>query len=52
MYSNGVPIVAMIVAAIWLGEPLTSAKIIGAAAVLSGVALTRIGRRLLLQSKT
>jgi drug/metabolite transporter (DMT)-like permease len=52
MYSNGVPIVAMIVAAIWLGEPLTPAKIIGAAAVLSGVALTRIGRRLLLQSKT
>lgn len=50
IYSNGVPIVAMIVAAVWLGEALTVTKIIGAAAVLSGVALTRIGRRLLLQS--
>ena len=46
IYSNGVPIVAMAVATVWLGEPLTGAKIAGAAAVLSGVLLTRLGRRL------
>ena len=45
MYSNVVPIVAMSVAALWLGEPLTRAKLIGAVAVLSGVLLTRLGRR-------
>lgn len=47
IYSNGVPVVAMIVAWLWLGEALTWTKILGAAAVLSGVVLTRIGRRLL-----
>ena len=45
IYSNGVPIVAMAVAAVWLGEPLTWNKLLGAAAVLSGVLLTRLGRR-------
>jgi len=45
IYSNGVPVVAMIVAALWLGEPLTWNKVLGAAAVLSGVLLTRLGRR-------
>lgn len=50
IYSNGVPIVAMFVAAMWLGESLTWMKIAGASAVLGGVALTRVGRRLLLQS--
>jgi drug/metabolite transporter (DMT)-like permease len=44
IYSNGVPIVAMSVAALWLGEPLTWNKLAGAAAVLSGVLLTRLGR--------
>ena len=43
IYSNVVPIVAMTVAALWLGEPLTRAKLIGAAAVLTGVFLTRRG---------
>jgi len=47
VYSNGVPIVAMAVAAAWLGEPLTWNKVVGAGAVLSGVLLTRLGRRLL-----
>jgi drug/metabolite transporter (DMT)-like permease len=42
VYSNVVPIVAMAVAAIWLGEPISTVKIAGAAAVLSGVALTRM----------
>jgi drug/metabolite transporter (DMT)-like permease len=44
IYSNGVPIVAMAVAALWLGEPLTWNKLMGAAAVISGVLLTRLGR--------
>jgi drug/metabolite transporter (DMT)-like permease len=41
IYSNVVPIVAMAVAALWLGEPLTSTTLLGAGAVLGGVALTR-----------
>ena len=45
MYSNVVPIVAMIVAALWLGEPLTRDKLVGVAAVLGGVLLTRLGRK-------
>ncbi len=42
VYNNVTPIVAMIVAAITLGEPITALKVCGAAAVLAGVALTRI----------
>ena len=45
IYSNGVPVVAMTIAALWLGEPMTWNKVTGAAAVLSGVLLTRLGRR-------
>jgi drug/metabolite transporter (DMT)-like permease len=41
IYSNVVPIVAMLTAVVWLGEPLSASKIVGAAAVLLGVALTR-----------
>jgi drug/metabolite transporter (DMT)-like permease len=41
-YSNIVPIVAMLTAVIFLGEPLGVRKIAGAAAVLIGVALTRV----------
>jgi drug/metabolite transporter (DMT)-like permease len=44
MYSNVTPIVAMIVAAIWLGEPITPRKLLGAAAVVAGLAVTRIER--------
>ena len=44
MYSNIVPMVAMTVAALVLGEPLTTTKLLGAAAILSGVALTRLER--------
>jgi drug/metabolite transporter (DMT)-like permease len=42
-YSNLIPIVAMLSAVIVLGEPLGLRKILGAAAVLGGIALTRIG---------
>ncbi|MEZ5317979.1 MAG: DMT family transporter [Vicinamibacterales bacterium] len=49
--SNLVPIAAMIVAAVWLREPVTRTKVAGAVLVLAGVALTRragrgVGRRL------
>lgn len=42
IYSNAVPLVAMLTAAIFLGEPITTSKIIGVVAVLGGVVLTRI----------
>jgi drug/metabolite transporter (DMT)-like permease len=45
VYSNLLPIVAMITAYIWLREPIGLAKLGGAAAVLAGVALTRIGQQ-------
>lgn len=41
-YSNVVPIVAMTTAVIFLGEPLDLRKVAGTAAVLIGVALTRV----------
>jgi drug/metabolite transporter (DMT)-like permease len=44
MYSNIVPLVAMAIAAVWLDEPMTPAKIGGAAAVVGGVLLTRLER--------
>lgn len=43
VYSNFVPLVAMATAVVFLGEPLGWRKIAGAAAVLGGVALTRVG---------
>lgn len=45
VYSNLLPIVAMVTAFVWLGEPLGWDKLFGAAAVLAGVALTRFRRR-------
>ena len=44
VYSNLVPIVAMLTAVVFLGEVLTVTRLAGAAAVLLGVALTRVGR--------
>jgi drug/metabolite transporter (DMT)-like permease len=44
VYSNLVPIVAMLTAIAFLGERLTITRMAGAAAVLIGVALTRVGR--------
>jgi drug/metabolite transporter (DMT)-like permease len=41
IYSNLLPIVAMITAWAWLHEPVGMTKILGAACVLAGVALTR-----------
>ena len=44
VYSNLLPIVAMATAYLWLHEPLDTAKLGGAASVLAGVALSRIGQ--------
>ena len=44
VYSNLVPIVAMLTAVAFLGETLTTLRLTGAAAVLVGVALTRVGK--------
>jgi drug/metabolite transporter (DMT)-like permease len=44
VYSNLVPIVAMLTAVVFLGEAVTFARLSGAAAVLLGVALTRVGK--------
>ena len=44
VYSNLLPIIAMLTAYVWLHEPIGAAKVGGAAAVLAGVALTRIGQ--------
>ncbi|MGE3277382.1 MAG: DMT family transporter [Vicinamibacterales bacterium] len=41
IYSNLTPIVAMIVAAIWIGEPITTTQVGGATAILAGVVVTR-----------
>jgi drug/metabolite transporter (DMT)-like permease len=42
IYSNLTPIVAILVAAIWLGEPIAAPQIIGAITILGGVFLTRL----------
>lgn len=44
VYSNLLPIVAMVTAYVWLREPIGLTKIGGAAAVLAGVAITRLGQ--------
>jgi drug/metabolite transporter (DMT)-like permease len=45
VYSNLVPVFAMVSAVLFLGEPVSARKIAGAAAVLVGVALTRVPTR-------
>jgi drug/metabolite transporter (DMT)-like permease len=45
MYSNITPLVAMAVAYVYLGEPITSIKLIGAAAVIAGLAVTKLERQ-------
>jgi drug/metabolite transporter (DMT)-like permease len=42
IYSNLTPIVAILVAAIWLGEPIAAPQIIGAITILGGVFITRL----------
>jgi drug/metabolite transporter (DMT)-like permease len=45
IYSNLIPLVAMLTAVVFLGERLSVSEVLGACAVLVGVALTRIGRK-------
>ena len=45
MYSNVTPLIAMAVAAIWLDEPITTRKLIGAAGVIAGLAVTKLERQ-------
>ena len=45
VYSNVTPVVAMVVAAIWIDEPITVREFAGAAAVIAGLAVTRLERR-------
>lgn len=42
IYSNLTPIIAMIVAAVWLGEQITPPQVLGAVLILSGIAITRL----------
>jgi len=44
VFSNLLPLLSMAVAAVWLGERFTPAALGGAAAIVGGVALTRMGR--------
>ena len=46
IYSNLVPLAAMIVAALWLHEPMTPAKFVAVALIISGVVLTRLQPRM------
>src|SRR5262249_17851941 len=50
IYSNLLPIIAMITAYVRLPEPIGGIKLMGAAAVLCGVALTRSNPRRLRQA--
>jgi drug/metabolite transporter (DMT)-like permease len=44
VYQNLVPIVGIAIAWLWLGEPVGTVRIAGAAAILLGVALTKVQR--------
>lgn len=41
IYSNLTPIFAMVIAWLWLGEPISSSQLLGATAILAGVFVTR-----------
>jgi drug/metabolite transporter (DMT)-like permease len=41
VYSYLTPVVAMVVAAIWLGEPISANQVTGAAAIFAGLLITR-----------
>lgn len=44
IYSNLTPVVAMLVGWLWLAEPVASTQMMGAAAILSGIFITRMAR--------
>jgi drug/metabolite transporter (DMT)-like permease len=45
IYANAIPLAAMFMAAVWLGETISGRTMIGTAAVIGGVVLTRFARR-------
>jgi drug/metabolite transporter (DMT)-like permease len=45
IYSNLVPLAAMVVAALWLREPMSPTKLAAAALIIGGVLLTRLQPR-------
>lgn len=45
IYSNLTPVVAMLVAWIWLAEPIAGTQAAGAAAIISGIWVTRFARQ-------
>ena len=45
IYSNLVPLAALIVATLWLGEPLTPTKFAATGLIIGGVVLTRLQPR-------
>lgn len=44
VYSNLTPVIAMLVAYVWLTEPIAPPQVIGAAAILTGIFVTRFVR--------
>jgi drug/metabolite transporter (DMT)-like permease len=46
IYSNLVPLAAMLVAALWLHEPMSPAKFVAAGLIIAGVVLTRLQPRM------
>ena len=42
VYSYLTPVVAMLVATVWLGEPIETNQLFGASAILAGLAITRL----------
>ena len=45
VYANMVPVAAMVVAVVWLREPVGQVQLGGAASILAGVALTKLAAR-------
>jgi drug/metabolite transporter (DMT)-like permease len=42
IYANAIPLTAMFIAVVWLGESISRSTMIGTAAIISGVLLTRL----------
>ena len=42
MYANAIPLTAMLIAVLWLGESISGGTMIGTAAIIGGVLLTRL----------
>jgi drug/metabolite transporter (DMT)-like permease len=45
IYSNLTPVFAMLVAMLWIGEPVVRSQVIGAVAIIGGIFVTRIPTR-------